>query len=211
VRFLDALINWVSQIIMFILLATIIDLLIPQAAMKKYIKLVVGLILILIILKPVFSLFQIDMEKAMESAFREVQLETEAHHDIENLIDLEKNDIENTQHAYILEQMAVQLKEIAEDPLREEFQSEIINMQFQFKEKGEVNFENLEEVIVYISEADGREGDVSEIKEVVIDTKKTIEEKQPEAEDAEPIQELLQEVWELEDKKLTIIREGGTS
>lgn len=210
-RFLDALINWVSQIIMFILLATIIDLLIPQAAMKKYIKLVVGLILILIILKPVFSLFQIDMEKAMESAFREVQLETEAHHDIENLIDLEKNDIENTQHAYILEQMAVQLKEIAEDPLREEFQSEIINMQFQFKEKGEVNFENLEEVIVYISEADGREGDVSEIKEVVIDTKKTIEEKQPEAEDAEPIQELLQEVWELEDKKLTIIREGGTS
>lgn len=69
---MDIVINWVTQIILFIVLATIIDLLIPTSSMNKYIKLVVGLILILILLKPIFYVLNIDMETALNKSFQQV-------------------------------------------------------------------------------------------------------------------------------------------
>lgn len=65
---MDVIIQWVTQIILFVILAAIIDLLIPVDAMKKYVKLAVGLILILILLKPVFYLFDADIEQAVETS-----------------------------------------------------------------------------------------------------------------------------------------------
>ena len=59
------LMEWVAQIILFIILATIIDLLIPQSSFQKYIKLAIGLILILILLNPVFSVLNIDIREAV--------------------------------------------------------------------------------------------------------------------------------------------------
>jgi len=208
---LDALINWVTQIILFILLATIIDLLIPQTAMKKYIKLVVGLILILILLQPVFYLFQIDIETAVTEAYQEVQEETETHDSVENLIDLEKSEIQTAQHAYILEEMAVQLESLAEEPLREEFEVEITDMQFQFSDEEELTFEELEEITVYVKETDSEEGSINTVDEVVIDTEQPVESKASEEKNMEPVQLLLMELWELGDKNVTVIWEGGAS
>src|SRR5690625_31077 len=88
---MDMISQWVGQIIIFLLIAALIDLLIPTNTMKKYIKLVVGIILInnriilttismkkyiklvvgiillLIFLRPIFFLFSIDIENDLES------------------------------------------------------------------------------------------------------------------------------------------------
>ncbi|HLR71398.1 MAG TPA: stage III sporulation protein AF, partial [Pseudogracilibacillus sp.] len=88
---MDALVNWVTQIIMFILLASIIDLLTPESAMKKYIKLVVGLLLILILMQPIFSLFNHSVESALHKTFTEINNKTETDQSIENLINLQKD------------------------------------------------------------------------------------------------------------------------
>src|SRR5699024_5445059 len=127
--------EWIEQIIVFILLATIIDLIIPANAMKKYIKLVVGLILILIFLRPVFFLFDINIQQSLETSFSKLSRETSGGENMKNLIKMQKREIEDSQDAYILEEMAVQLKDLAKDPLKEEYQAKIANIDFAFSDE----------------------------------------------------------------------------
>src|SRR5690625_4645268 len=190
---MDFIMDWITQIIIFVLLATIIDLLIPTGSMKKYIKLVVGLILLLILLKPVFYIFQIDIQQELESALSANDT-TNVENSMENLVDFQKKEIETRQDAYILEQMAVQLIEIAKDPLYEEYQLEINNIDFRFSNEAvsqELNFESLDEVIVYMEQAKDGEGAVNAVEDVVIDTEDPL--KKEEMEDYEEIELLLRE------------------
>ncbi|NAP01634.1 stage III sporulation protein AF [Halomonas sp. MG34] len=208
---MDALIQWITQIIIFVLLATIIDLLMPSTSMKKYIKLIVGLILILILLKPVFYLFQIDIGSQLNRSFQQVIQQGNEGEDVESLIEFQKSEIETSQSAYILEQMAVQLTDLAQDPLLEDYQVEITDISFLFSQEDEISFEVLDEVIVSIREIeeDG-EGAVSIVEDVVINTEEPAVTKDNEEEEKQ-IVSLLRDVWDLQEKELTIIWEGGAS
>lgn len=206
---MDLLIQWVTQIILFLLLAALIDLLTPSTVMKKYVRLVIGLILILIFLKPVFFLFNIDIQEALESSFSQLNQEEAGNDSLENLIELQKSEIQGTQDAYILEQMAVQLKDIARDPLLEEYQAEITDIDFIFSTEENFTFEDLEKVIVNLRESDGKEGAVSSIDEIVINTDDPVVNEK--GQDVEQIRSLLYEIWEIKNKELTINWEGGTS
>jgi len=54
---MDALVGWLKQIILVVLLATFIDLLLPNRTMQRYVKLVVSLFILMTILSPVLQLF----------------------------------------------------------------------------------------------------------------------------------------------------------
>jgi stage III sporulation protein AF len=204
----DIIIQWVTQIILFIVIASIIDLLVPADSMKKYVKLVVGLILILILLEPIFHVFNTDIEKSIEMSINELNHELKSNEPIENQIEFQKKEIQSGQHAYILEQMAVQLKALAGDPLKEEYQVEITTIDFIFNDTENISFEELTEVIVYIDEAKNGEGAVNTVEDVVINSKRHQEEP---GEEVSEIEILLMEVWELTDKKVSIYWEGGAS
>src|SRR5690625_7052688 len=87
---IDMLTQSVTQIIVFILLASIIDLIIPATAMKKYVNLVIGLILILIFLKPVFYLFDINIQQSLETSISQLYEEEMGEENIENLTKMQK-------------------------------------------------------------------------------------------------------------------------
>ncbi|MFD1038450.1 stage III sporulation protein AF [Virgibacillus byunsanensis] len=205
---MDILIQWITQIIIFVLLATIIDLLVPATAMKKYVKLVVGLILILIFLKPLFFLFDFNVQQALEASYEQLNLEQATELNTENLIELQKNEIQASQNAYIEEQMTVQLKDLAKGPLLKEFDAEIADIDYLFITETDLTYEGLEEVIVYLQESENGEGAVSVVDDVVINTDEpqVLEDEQ----DVEEIKALLENVWEFNNKKLTVLWEGGT-
>lgn len=208
---MDILIDWIEQIIVFILLATIVDLIVPANAMKKYVKLVIGLILILIFLRPVFFLFDINIQQSLETSVSELSEETSEKENMKKSIKMQKREIEDSQDAYILEEMAVQLKDQAKDPLAEKYQAEISNIDFEFSDEQNMTYEDLEEVIVYLREGDGDgEGEVSTVDDVVINMDKPAG-NEKEDQDVEEIASLLKDIWELKDKELTIIWEGGAS
>lgn len=54
---MDALGDWLKQIIMVILLATFIDMFMPNRSMQRYVKLVVSLFILLTMLSPVMNWF----------------------------------------------------------------------------------------------------------------------------------------------------------
>ena len=96
---MDILIDWVTQIIIFLLLASVVDLLVPETSVKKYINFTVGLILILIFLKPVFYLFDMDVKSAIEQSINEVEYQQNENSETENLIKTQKKEIQDSQHA----------------------------------------------------------------------------------------------------------------
>ena len=204
---MDILVNWVTQIIIFVIFAAIIDLLIPANKMKKYIQFVVGLILLLIFLKPAFHIFNIDIKQAIETSFKE---NIQANEKIDNMIKIQKSEIESTQDAYILEEMAVQLEKLAEEPLAEEEQIKVTDIQFNFDQPEDYTFENLKEIIVYLAAVNEGEGVVDDIEEIVIDTEEP-KSKPNKLDDinTESIKNILQEVWELDDMKITLVWEEG--
>ncbi|MFB6362631.1 stage III sporulation protein AF [Paenibacillus elgii] len=53
---MDFLSGWLKSIVMVILLATFVDLLLPNHSMQRYVKTVIGLFLLLTLLQPLFSL-----------------------------------------------------------------------------------------------------------------------------------------------------------
>ncbi|WP_353947936.1 stage III sporulation protein AF [Sporolactobacillus sp. Y61] len=52
--------GWISQLVLIVLFAVILEILLPSGGFQKYVKLVVGLVLIVVLLDPVMKLFQID-------------------------------------------------------------------------------------------------------------------------------------------------------
>lgn len=204
---MEILTQWVTQIIIFLLLASVIDLLIPATTMKKYIRLVVGLILILIFLKPLFFMFNYDVQEALERSFSQLSNEKMETEQVENSMKIQKKDIQASQNAYILKEMAVQFKKLAETPLQEDYQAEIADIKPLFTTEADLSYENLDKVVVYLREAEMGEGAVDAVDNVVIDTNKpVISENEV---DVKGIKLLLQDVWEIDNKKLTILWEGG--
>lgn len=54
---------WLKNIILLVLLAAFLDLILPNTQLQKYVKVVMGLMILLTILTPVFSLFQFSPEE----------------------------------------------------------------------------------------------------------------------------------------------------
>lgn len=204
------IINWTSQIIVYILLAMMIDFLTPKDTLQKYIRFVVGLILILLFLQPVLQVFQIDLKSSMNRIFTQHIYSDEQYHSeiqLEKMIENEKKEIESTQHAYILEQMAVQLRELAEQPLREEFDVTIESIDFQFTNEQDFSYESLQEVIVYVTSDDKKqEGVVQDVSEVKIDTKEQKE--KASFTHTDEMTDRLEEIWQITDKSIVIMWEG---
>lgn len=67
---LEFLSGWVLQIVIFIILAMVVDLILPSSKIKQYAKLVIGLLLILIILQPILSIFKVDVEQLISPVFQ---------------------------------------------------------------------------------------------------------------------------------------------
>ncbi|SDL62587.1 stage III sporulation protein AF [Sediminibacillus halophilus] len=203
---MNLLTEWVTQIILFLLLAMVIDLLMPNSSMKKYIKVVVGLVLILIFLQPLFRLFQMDIDTMMSKASAGFDTATEEE-EMKNSIDLKKKEIQASQRAYILEEMAVQMKNEVEEGLEQKHDVEIADISFQFEEGEDLSFETLKGIHVLLRKHQTNVETEGSVEEVVIDIgEEPVKEDMP---DSKPIKSFLFEAWGLEDQTITINWEEG--
>lgn len=204
---MDFIKEWITNIIIFILLATVLDMLLPNSSFQKYTKIVTGLILIAIILSPVMKLFTSDFETAIASMSQFNSFEDEK---IKNSIEFQKKEIQASQHAYILETMAVQLKTAAEEELMEQQGMEIANIELGVNDQDQRPFpENLEYVIVHLKKAEDEGETVAVVREVEIDTNAPLPSKQT-SQNTDQISSLLSEKWNVPEKSIQIMIEGGS-
>lgn len=58
---IDLLKNWIRNVITIVIFANIIELLLPNSSMRKYVKVVMGFFILLTILNPLFKLLNVDL------------------------------------------------------------------------------------------------------------------------------------------------------
>ncbi|WHX99251.1 stage III sporulation protein AF [Neobacillus sp. DY30] len=203
---MEFLIEWVTNIILFILIATVIDMLLPNTSLQKYTKMVTGLLLIAIILTPIFKLISKDFETVMAQI---PKFQNSGEKNMENLIDLQKKEIQASNHAYILETMAVQLEKGVEEELMEQFGLEIAKIDLTTKNDSQESFpENLEMVTVQLKQPETSVRTVEAIQPVSITTETPLPSKDP-TEESEKIAAFLSQKWNVTEKAIEVSVEGG--
>ncbi|MFJ7510063.1 stage III sporulation protein AF [Peribacillus simplex] len=154
--------GWVSNIIIFVLLATVIDMLLPNSALQKYAKMVIGLLLIAIIITPILGLFNKDFDDILSAATSE--FEDQKKKDLGNLTEMKKKEIQATQGAYILKQMAVDLQAEVEEELMVDYNMKISSIDVGVKDEEEPGVDDLQNITISLEKAEGEEN--SEIEAV---------------------------------------------
>lgn len=154
--------GWVSNIIIFVLLATVIDMLLPNSALQKYAKMVIGLLLIAIIITPILGLFNKDFDDILNAATSE--FEDQKKKDLGNLTEMKKKEIQATQGAYILKQMAVDLQAEVEEELMADYNMRISSIDVGVKNEEEPGVDDLQNITISLEKAEGKEN--SEIEAV---------------------------------------------
>ncbi len=208
---MDFLTDWITNILLFILLAVVVELLLPQTSLQKYVKMVIGLLLISIILNPIFKLFSSDLEDLLKNA--NVLFEKDVNTNIENSIENQKIDIQADQNAYILEQTAVQLVEMTEKELMDTFNYQFRNVELVVDEnyrsylQPEDVMENLSSIQVSLQEAAEEKPVVKQVDEVRINLSEPYETEFKL--DIEPIARFLADKWEVDKELLAISFERG--
>ena len=203
---MDFLKEWVTNIILFILLATIIDMLLPNSSMQKYTKMVTGLLLIAIILTPILKLISKDFETTL-SAIPSYQAPGEKN--MKNSIELKKKEIQASQHAYILEEMAVQLKKDVKEELMNQYGLEIDKIDLAVNDKSGKAFpENLQKVTVLLKQPENGVETVEAIKQIEINTEKPLPVKES-TKEIEKIASFLSKKWNVTEATVEVSIEGG--
>ncbi|MGG0716538.1 stage III sporulation protein AF [Robertmurraya massiliosenegalensis] len=200
--------EWITNIILFVLIATVIDLLLPNTSLQKYTKMVAGLLLITIIMSPLFKLLSSDFEAALAS-IPSIQSNNEEKN-MENLIELQKKEIQASNHAYILEETAVQLQTDVEEELMEQYGLEITNIEIAVDEDSQSDsFEQIQSIVVQLKRPNTETDAVEVVKKVEINASEPLPSKEP-TKDSQAIASLLSEKWDVEKEQIEIVVEGGS-
>ncbi|WP_270179230.1 stage III sporulation protein AF [Alkalihalobacillus sp. CinArs1] len=198
---MDIITGWVTNIILLILIATVLELLLPNSNMQRYVKMVIGLMLMAVILSPLLKIFTEDFDAMLRSVtIRDSNTSIQ----MENSIETKKSEIQASNSAYIEEQMAVQLKSQVEKELREQFNLEISDLALAL---GEVEGEkNIDQIAVKVKEY-SEETAVNDIEAVSISFSES-EEEELNA-DAKKVAYFLADEWQLYPNQVGVEVEGG--
>ncbi|MEK5497814.1 stage III sporulation protein AF [Bacillus sp. FSL M8-0077] len=199
--------EWITSIILFILFAIVIDLLLPNSSMQKYAKMVVSLLLIVVMLNPIFALFRADPDQIFSEIMKgKDQAQSE---EIKNQMNLEKKEIQASQRAYILKQMAVQLEKSAKEPLEKESYEmkhvEVLADEEHLDQNMEADQFRIKAVLVPLT------GDAVEtVAKVDIDLSRQKEESaETSAKEMAKVKETLADVWNTRPEHIALNIEGG--
>ncbi|EWH21141.1 stage III sporulation protein AF [Bacillus haynesii] len=203
---MEFLTEWLTNIILFILMAIVIDMLLPNSSMQKYAKMVISLLLIIVILNPIFSLFRTDPDVIFEKLTKNGQVQS---NEIKNQLNSEKKEIQASQQAYILEQMAVQLEKNAEGRFTsDKYKIDRVAVSSDSQLKTEKDLSKYAEVSVFLQPAS--EKTVQAVAPVEINTDRRYQSmREREKKETGKVREQLAGIWEISPDKITVHIEGG--
>lgn len=191
-------------------MAVVLELLLPNSSLQRYVRMVVGLLLLLALLKPVLSVFDVNPED-MFNKFSESSTVNDG--EIKNSIENKKSEIQASNHAYIEEQMAVQLQKEMKKEVADHFHLAIKKTRVKLdKNTSGESREAISHIDVVLGEQD-ESGDekVDPVESVTIDTasREDVDESKDTDSKKNKVRSFLAEKWGLSPKKITITLEGG--
>lgn len=193
--------EFATSLIVFSLVATTLEMLIPNSNFKKYVQFVIGLILIVLIFSPISKLLKTDFSDDVLkniSNFETASLDT-----IASEVETQKNEIFEANKEYILSEFSTALMQTANEELVQKFNYSIVELQVELiDENSEVDYENIKEINVRITTNESSES-VLPVKKVRIGEEVKEVTKQ-ETRDLREVQKFLIKTWELEESDIAV-------
>ncbi|MET3727859.1 stage III sporulation protein AF [Fictibacillus halophilus] len=198
--------EWITNIIILVLLAGVIELLLPGNQFQNYIKMVVGLLILLAMLSPLFKLINTDLDQV----FLAMDLPAPAKEDeIKNSIEENKSEIQSAQRAYILEQMAVPMKKQVQEELKQTYELEIVDLQIQTEiGKEPLEPEDIRGAKVVLAKYHDQ-AEISEVSEVDVSVSDPERKESLEQPVSNEVIQFLTNQWQLDADQVDVHLEGG--
>ncbi len=128
--------SWAEQVIIAMIIATILEMILPKGNSKKYIKMIIGIYILYTIISPVITLFNGGDIKIDYSKYNNYFANTDEYKMLEEKInDISTNSIENTYKEELKKQIQNDIKDIG-------FNLENIDFEINL-DSGEINYINL--------------------------------------------------------------------
>lgn len=205
--------SWIGEIIILILMAVVLELLLPNSAMQRYVRMVVGLLLLLALLKPVLSVFEVDPDKMIQQLNASADIGDD---DMKNSIENKKSEIQASNRAYIEEQMAVRMRKQAEGEVSKRFGVKIGEIKVDVDtHQGHKPAQSVRGVTVSLKPSGGgrNKEDMDPVASVDIDASDNKEEsdtgKKADDKKIQKIQSFLAKKWDLPAEKISVSIKGG--
>lgn len=207
---MDYITSWIREIILLILMAVLLELLLPNSTLQRYVRMVVGLLLLLALLKPVLSVFDTNVND-MLSAFSSSAIVSD--NQIKNSIKNQKKEIQASQRAYIEKQMGVQWKKQAQKEVSDRFRMDVDNVEVTLSDlQFGSSRTNIKKVTVYLSkQVKDRQGKTNPVKPVTVDVSEGPDQSSDDNGKngkAEKIRTFLAKQWKLSREKITVVLEA---
>ncbi|WP_100331529.1 stage III sporulation protein AF [Bacillus xiapuensis] len=154
--------EWLGKVLAFILLAVVVDMLLPSSSFQKYAKFVIGLLLLFVMLTPLWKLFSVDMEKELNGWAAKYVNDRQ----MEQEMNRKKERLDDSRKLAIVKNSEQQLRVMAESELNLTFQKSIVDLEIEVREWQGDFPTKIEKVDVYLTSS--ASGDHHAVDEVVI-------------------------------------------
>jgi len=203
--------DWVIQIIIFIFIGTILELIIPNNSMKRYVHIVVGLILLLILVKPILYMFSVNIPAALDQVEQTLFTQDELLFSSEKQLEEQKSEILAEQDAYIWNEITSQLIHEANSVLETEYDGTTVSdISFETNDHEALELENIEKIIVTLETTESDQKEVSIVQPVEIGEDSSQEEF-VESVTGNKIRKTLAELWGVEEEQIEYVWEEGAT
>ncbi|HET7657290.1 MAG TPA: stage III sporulation protein AF [Bacillales bacterium] len=206
---MDYITSWIKEIILLIMLAVVLELLLPNSSMQRYVRMVIGLLLLLALLKPVLSVFDTNVNEMFTAFAISPVLEDDQ---LKNAIKNKKKEIQASERAYIEKQMAVPLKKKVEKEVSGRFHMDVADVRVTLNniKYGQAE-SNVKHVTVRLKKhVKGGGSRIKPVKPVTVDANQPPSEpSNQKSETISKIRHFLANQWQLPEKKISVVLEGG--
>lgn len=203
--------DWITKIVLFMLIGTIIEMLLPSNTMKKYVHFVFGLLFLLLLAQPIFYLFQTDITEQILRIEEHLQTNEGHMEQTKKNIEKQKEDIQAEQAAYIWNELAEQYINVANPTLQNDFYIQISMLDFISDSEEDMMTPSFSSIIVTLDEFTGPSDTVvTTIAPIKINGQRN-ETSSVYTANEKLIEQTLRHMWQIEeDITIELQWEGGT-
>ncbi|MFD2618340.1 stage III sporulation protein AF [Terrilactibacillus laevilacticus] len=208
------LIDWLTHVILIVFFAIILDMLLPAKAFQKYVKLVIGLVIIVSLLDPLLKILHVDMDQAISKfGMNNDTSQTK------NLINTNKSEIESEQAAYIHNTLVNKMKNYVKEALVDRYGLEIKQIKVKTSDDTQ-NTLTVDQVAVVVGQADPRDDmkdtkdEIRPVDSIQVDISKSNSPSENKIEGQEhaelnKVRQFLAQEWGIDENVIQIQKEGG--
>lgn len=159
--------SWIQQLVLAVIVATFLDLLLPNNTMQRYVRLVMGLMILMLILSPLLTFLKSDWN--MNDLFSDGRSTT--NNELASLPHIQKQseDLMEAQEKWVEDTVQSRMERAISDGIEQQFSLSVSEVFVSLSEKGEqVSVDGVVVTIDPNSSVDGN-GEIETVKPVNID------------------------------------------